>query len=580
MIDNSLKQKEIATTPFDCFTRFEESVEGYALPARFTFPFYYEPHPLSLLAAQALQSYIQNHIEAQHDFGFEKDKTGIGKMFGVLVVQNQQNEVGYLAAFSGKLAGKNHHNRFVPPVFDILVEDGFYKIGEKENIKINHRIEILETNTHFLDLKNQLKTHEKQAEIELTQLKKERKEAKAQRDIRRQQGSETLSATDFEVLTTELNKESSHYFYQLKDLERSWKRQFAQIQNQLDTFQNEIKTLKEARKNKSNGLQQQLFEQYTFLNQNRETKSLFDIFSVTIDEGNPDNIGKCVIPPSGAGECAVPKLLQYAFLHQLKPIALAEFWWGQSPNSEIRKHGHFYPACKGKCEPILAHMLEGIEMDENPLHINPAEGKELETVYEDDFLLVINKPADFFSVPGINITDSVASRLKKKYPEATGPITVHRLDAATSGLMLIAKTKEVHQNLQNQFIKRKIKKRYTALLEGIVEQDEGFIDLPLRVDLDDRPRQLVCYDYGKPAQTAWKVVSRTDNRTKIHFFPITGRTHQLRVHASHPLGLNLAIVGDDLYGNKAERLFLHAAYLEFTHPVSQEVMKIEVEAAF
>ncbi len=585
MIDNTLKQKEIATAPSDCFTRFEESIEGYILPERFTFPFYYQPNPLSLLAAKELQTYIENHIEAQHEFGFEKDKRGIGKMFGVLVVQNQQNEVGYLAAFSGKLAGKNHHNRFVPPVFDILVEDGFYKMGESENYKNNHRIEILENDTHFLDLKNQLKTYQKQAEIELTQIKQERKEAKAHRDIRRQQGSETLSATDFEILTTELNKESVHFFYQLKDLERSWKRQFTDIQEQLDPFQNDIKALKQARKNKSNSLQQQLFEHYTFLNQKGETKSLFDIFSNKDIEGNiTDGTSRenreGVIPPSGAGECAAPKLLQYAFLHQLKPIALAEFWWGQSPNSEIRKHGHFYAACKGKCEPILAHMLDGIEMDENPLHINPAEGKELETVYEDDYLLVINKPADFFSVPGINIDDSVASRLKKKYPEATGPITVHRLDAATSGLMLIAKTKAVHQNLQNQFIKRKIKKRYTALLDGIVEQDEGFIDLPIRVDLDDRPRQLVCYEYGKPAQTAWKVVSRTDKHTLIHFFPITGRTHQLRVHASHPLGLNHAIVGDDLYGNKAERLFLHAAYLEFTHPVSQEVMKIEVEAAF
>ncbi len=579
MIDNSLKQKEIAT-PFDCFTRFEESIDGYTLPERFTFPFYYEPHPLSLFAAKELQSYIENHIEAQHEFGFENDKSGIGKMFGVLVVQNQQQELGYLAAFSGKLAGKNHHNRFVPPVFDILVEDGFYKIGEIENYKNNYRIDVLETDAHFLDLKNQLKTYEKQAEIELTQLRKERKEAKAERDIRRQQGSETLSATDFEIFTAELNKESVHYFYQLKDLDRSWKRQIAVIQEQLEPFQKEIKTLKEARKNKSKALQQKLFEHYTFLNKNCETKSLFDIFSITVDDENPDNIGKEIIPPSGAGECAAPKLLQYAFLNQLKPIALAEFWWGQSPNSEIRKHGHFYPACKGKCEPILSHMLEGIDMDENPLHINPAEGKELETVYEDDFLLVINKPADFFSVPGINIEDSVASRLKQKYPEATGPITVHRLDAATSGLMLIAKTKEVHQNLQNQFIKRKIKKRYTALLEGIVEQDEGFIDLPIRVDLDDRPRQLVCYEYGKPAQTKWKVVSRTDKQTRIHFFPITGRTHQLRVHASHPLGLNLAIVGDDLYGNKADRLYLHAAYLEFIHPVSQEVMKIEVEAAF
>ncbi len=565
-----LIKKDITTTLLDCFTRFQESTEAYTLPERFTFPFYYEPHSLSLLATKELQNYLENHNDWQHNFGFEAGLSGIGKMFGILVVQNQQNELGYLAAFSGKLAGGNHHRRFVPPVFDILEEDGFYKIGEAENNHINRQIELLENNAHFIDLKNQLNTQLKQAEQDTAKLKNDIKEAKMARDTRRQQGKEALSEMDFESLNTDLNKESAHYFYQLKDLARSWHRRHADVQHQIDVMQNDINALKTNRKNRSNALQQQLFEQYTFLNQKGESKSLFDIFSFT--EGG--------IPPSGAGECAAPKLLQYAFLHQFKPITMAEFWWGQSPSSEIRKHGQFYPACKGKCEPILAHMLEGIEMDENPMHINPAEGKELETVYEDDFLLVVNKPADFFSVPGKNIGDSVLSRIKKKYPHATGPLTVHRLDAATSGLMLIAKTKEVHQNLQSQFIKRKIKKRYTALLDGIVEQDEGFIDLPLRVDLDDRPRQLVCYEYGKPAQTAWKVVSRADNRTKIHFFPITGRTHQLRVHASHPLGLNLAIVGDDLYGHKADRLYLHAAYLEFTHPMSGEVMKIELEAGF
>jgi tRNA pseudouridine32 synthase / 23S rRNA pseudouridine746 synthase len=212
--------------------------------------------------------------------------------------------------------------------------------------------------------------------------------------------------------------------------------------------------------------------------------------------------------------------------------------------------------------------------------MNPAEGKELEIIYEDEFLLVLNKPAEFLSVPGKKIDDCVFSRMKEKYPEATGPLVVHRLDMSTSGLMLIAKTKDVHQNLQNQFIKRKIKKRYAALLNGVLEKDEGFIDLPLRVDLDDRPRQLVCYEYGKPAQTAWKVIERRDFTTKIHFFPITGRTHQLRVHASHPLGLNLSIVGDDLYGKVSDRLYLHAEALEFMHPNTNETMKIEAAAAF
>ena len=554
----------------DCFIRFQANTEGYSLPKRFTFPFYYEPHPLSLLAATELQTYIENQTEWQHNFGFEEGKSGIGKMFGVLVVQNQQKEIGYLAAFSGKLARGNHHSRFVPPVFDILEEDGFYRIGEEENNKINRLIEDLERNPALLVLKEQQKAETKQAEEDLTQLKQVIKQAKVERDIRRNQGKETLSDHDFAALETALNKESAHYFYQLKDLGRAWQRRHTILQQELDVFLSEINALKEARKIRSNQLQQQLFENYTFLNYQGKNKSLFDIFQIS------ENIA----PPAGAGECAAPKLLQYAFLHNLTPLSMAEFWWGQSPSSEIRKHGYFYPACKSKCEPILGHMLEGIEMDENTILINPAEGKELETIYEDEYLLVVNKPAEFFSVPGKQIEDSVLSRMKKKYPEATGPLVVHRLDSATSGLLVIAKTKEVHQHLQNQFISRKIKKRYTALLDGLVTEDEGFIDLPLRVDLDDRPRQLVCYTHGKPAQTAWKVISRHNNQTKIHFFPITGRTHQLRVHASHPLGLNMPIVGDDLYGKKADRLCLHAEYLEFVHPVSHEVMKIEVEAKF
>ena len=566
----NLEVNTIEREQSDCFIPFIEPIEGYTLPVRFTFPFYYEPHPLSILAVKELQTYIENQNEWQHNFGFEAGKPGIGKMFGVLIVQNKDNDIGYIAAFSGKLAGGNHHSRFVPPVFDILEEDGFYKIGEEENNILNRQLETVENTPEYIALKHQLKEAHAFAEADTTQLREALKTAKAARDVRRKQGRETLSVADFAVLETVLNKESSHYFYQLKDLGRSWQRQIADIQQQLDVYETRIKALKEARRNKSNALQQQLFEHYTFLNVKGEEKSLYAIFSTT-DE---------TVPPSGSGECAAPKLLQYAFLNQLKPIALAEFWWGQSPNSEIRKHGHFYPACKGKCEPILAHMLDGIEMDENQMHINPAKGKELETVYEDDVLLVVNKPAEFFSVPGRYIKDSVLSRMRLKYPDATGPLVVHRLDSATSGLLLVAKTKEAHQHLQSQFILRQIKKRYTALLEGIVQADEGVIDLPLRVDLEDRPRQLVCFEHGKSAQTAWKVVNRSDNRTKIHFFPITGRTHQLRVHASHPDGLNMAIVGDDLYGKKADRLHLHAEFLAFVHPISQEMMTIEVPASF
>ena len=259
---------------------------------------------------------------------------------------------------------------------------------------------------------------------------------------------------------------------------------------------------------------------------------------------------------------------------------MAEFWWGQSPNSEIKKHGHFYPACRGKCEPILGHMLSGIEMDENPMLTNPALGKELPIVYEDEYLAIFNKPSEFLSVPGKNISDSVYERAKTLYPDAKGPLIVHRLDMSTSGLMLIAKTKEVHQHLQSQFLKRTVKKRYVALLDGIVKIPSGEIYLPLRVDLDDRPRQLVCYEHGKTALTYFETIDTKKRQTKVYFYPVTGRTHQLRVHAAHPLGLNTPIVGDDLYGIKGNRLHLHAESITFRHPISKEVVTFQVDAEF
>ena len=373
-----------------------------------------------------------------------------------------------------------------------------------------------------------------------------------------------------EILLEELRKESLKQAYFLKDFTRQWEVRLENLQQKVDVFRNRIAFLKEDRKNKSNALQQQLFEQYSFLNAKGEHKSLFDIFKNTVQ-------GK---PPAAAGECAAPKLLQYAYQHQLEPICLAEFWWGQSPRSEIRKHKHFYPACRGKCEPILGHMLQGLNVDENPMLVNPAEGVALETVYEDDYIAIVNKPAEFLSVPGITIQDSVYERMRLKYPNATGPLIVHRLDMSTSGLMLIAKDKNVHKSLQSQFIKRTVKKRYVALLNGLVSADEGEIDLPLRVDLEDRPRQLVCYEHGKPAKTQWKVVAKNNDQTKIHFWPITGRTHQLRVHASHALGLNCPIVGDDLYGTKADRLHLHAEWIEFKHPITREMVTFEVAPEF
>ena len=259
---------------------------------------------------------------------------------------------------------------------------------------------------------------------------------------------------------------------------------------------------------------------------------------------------------------------------------MAEFWWGASPKSEIRKHKQFYPSCTGKCEPILGHMLKDIVMDENPLLINAAAHKDFEIIYQDEDVLVVNKPEEMLSVPGINITDSVYSRVKNLFPNADGPLIVHRLDMSTSGILILALNKKAHKFLQAQFIKRTIEKRYEALLDGIVITEEGFIDLPLRGDLEDRPRQMVCYEYGKSARTKYKVVGIEDGKTRIHFWPITGRTHQLRMHASHPLGLNCAIVGDDLYGQKNIRLHLHAAYIKFEHPTTKQIITFSCKPNF
>ena len=559
------------------FTPFKTTLAISQLPKKFTFPFYYAPHPIALLAAKELQEYIENQSDFEHNFGIESGKEGliIGKMFGVLVVQSENGELGYLSAFSGKLAKGNHHERFVPPVFDILKEDGFFRRQEDIISAINREIETLEQAEDFT---NQLQAEDRivrESQEEIAQIKSDIKANKKIRDGLRSQyqqelASNELSSADFEEKMQALVKQSLKESYYLKDKTQVTKIAIEQTKAKTQLFKDTIDALKEERKVKSATCQQEIFDHYYFLNNEGQQKSLAAIFQATEDQK----------PPAGAGECAAPKLLQYAFLHKLKPIALAEFWWGQSPSSEIKKHGHFYPACRGKCEPILGHMLSGIDMDENPMLTNPALGKLLPIIFEDDYLAIVNKPAEFLSVPGKNISDSVYERVRTLYPNATGPIIVHRLDMSTSGLMLVAKTKEVHQHLQSQFLKRTVKKRYVALLDGIVKIPSGEINLPLRVDLDDRPRQLVCYDHGKPALTYFETIDTKKRRTKVYFYPVTGRTHQLRVHAAHPKGLNIPIVGDDLYGTKGERLHLHAESITFRHPISKEIVTFQVDAEF
>ena len=604
---------------------FKKPVSHLALPEKFTYPFHYTPHPLCVLAAEEVKEYIASRKEWQEELAS-------GKMFGVLIVQtdngitnNEENQIGYLAAFSGNLAGKNLHPYFVPPVYDLLQPEGFFKIEEEQISAINIRIRELENSSSYLGSKEKWKIETEQAKAVLNQAKAELKMAKEAREIRRQSSPE-LSEEEQASLIRESQYQKAEY----KRLEKEWKKRLEELETEVRHFDIEIERLKTERKERSAALQRKLFEQFRMLNAQGEVKDLYTIFEQTVQK----------VPPAGAGECALPKLLQYAYLHQLKPLAMAEFWWGDSPKNEIRHHGYYYPSCKGKCEPILQHMLQGLEVDENPL-LNPVhEEEELEIVFEDEWLLVVNKPVGMLSVPGkAEDRDSVYHRLKKKYPEATGPMIVHRLDMATSGLLLVAKTKEVHQDLQAQFANRSIKKRYVAVLDGTIIKTEketkpiaekailiakntvstkktakaertgstGRIELPLCLNPLDRPRQMVSSEHGKEAITEYQIISESEritsesentfnesNRidesersinesrkyTRIIFYPLTGRTHQLRVHAAHPEGLGCPILGDELYGKKADRLYLHAEYIEFRHPIYGDILCIQKEADF
>lgn len=554
------------------FHHFNRSIEDYTLPTSLDYPFYYKPHPIAQLACEELQVYLENQTDFVHNFGLNPNNqlSPIGKMFGVLVCKNANGEVGYIAAFSGKLANTNQHKHFVPPVFDMLNVDGFFLQQEVRLNEINSIIDSLEADPKYISLKKEIVNFDEIAKSKITEAKKLVKFNKKDRKEQRNIIVPTLSEEDTIAYEDDLVKQSLRDKYEFRKLTLELEAEREKIQEEINHYEDQINQLKEERKTKSNALQNQLFDQYQFVNQHKTKKGLREIFKDTAFEK----------PPAAAGECAAPKLFQYAFINDLQPICMAEFWWGESPKSEIRKHKHFYPACTGKCEPILGHMLEGLAIDENPLIKQFDNGDKLQIIYQDNDIVVVNKPEEFLSVPGIEIKDSVYLRIKHLFPKATGPIIIHRLDMATSGILVLALNKESHKSIQQQFIKRKVEKRYIALLDGNVQNDEGYIELPLRVDLDDRPRQMVCYEHGKPAITKYQVIKRKDNKTLIHFYPITGRTHQLRMHAAHPLGLNTPIIGDDLYGTTASRLNLHAEYLEFIHPTTKELMKFQVEPNF
>ncbi|AQP98898.1 RNA pseudouridine synthase [Pseudoalteromonas aliena] len=545
-----------------CFTLFSQNIDKFTLPERFTFPFYYEPQPLAVAATEQLQQQLETltHLKAEN----------AGKMFGVLVVQNTEQQLGFLSAYSGQIEGDKGNISFVPPISSMQLHDDSY-LAQSEIINdINAQIEQLENSEQLHEVNCKLDDATQSYQQALLAQQTVMQAGRQQRKIQRTEGELELSENDFEQLKNKLAGQSIVEKKQLQALKLHWQNKIDLLQHALTKITDEIAHLKKRRKTLSKNLQKKLFAQYQFLNANNEVRDLNTIFSILPER----------IPPAGSGECAAPKLLQYAYKHHLKPIAMAEFWWGAAPKSAIRQHKNYYPSCYSKCQPILGHMLEGLNVEDNPLLINPADGKDLSIIYKDDDLLVVNKPAEFLSVPGVNIEDSVYMRIKTQFPEASGPLIVHRLDMSTSGLLMIALNKRVHKALQKQFIERTIDKRYVALVEGNVPEDSGTIDLPLILDFDDKPRQMVCYKNGKPSLTTWHVLDRKNNVTRLQLYPKTGRTHQLRVHCAHRLGLNTPMVGDTHYGQKADRLHLHAEYLAFTHPITQKRLEFEVAADF
>ncbi len=574
-----------------------------AKPERMVNPFTYDPHPLAKQAAEELQAYIAANADV-------KAAADEGKMFGVLVVaphssyQNGGTNVSahdtneaplgggvggaltFLAAYSGLLGGRNDWPWFVPPVFDAQQPDGYFKTHEREISDINHEIGRLELSDEYARLKAEVAEAEKSGAERVAIYNNKVREAKALRDMLRLQRN--MSPEE----NARLVKESQ---FMKAELHRIKKREQALIEEKkapLLAMEQHIEALKEKRRRMSDDLQRWLFVQYEMLNEHGEKRNLLEIFGS--------------LPPAGSGDCCAPKLLQYAFAHGLKPLCLAEFWWGAPPKAEIRHHLHFYPPCRGKCLPILRWMFSGFRgyegSNDSRYEVRGARCENSDEaqasgpdsnlapsyprtfvptivaptiLYEDNYLAVVNKPAGMLSVPGKIGGPSVESLMRQRWHDDITPIIVHRLDMDTSGLMVVARTKWAHQQLQEQFARHEVSKRYEAILDGPWPASlpaEGTISLPLRPDIDDRPRQLVDPVNGKEARTRYRVAPLEGNKRRVSLFPLTGRTHQLRVHCAHPDGLGIPILGDALYGKPADRLYLHAAEITFRHPKTGELL--------
>ena len=527
--------------------------DGEALPAQFTYPFRYTPHPLCVKAAAIVQERLK-------EMAIEE-----GKMYGVLVAR-QEEKLVFLAAYSGQLNGSYAHPWFVPPVVDYLDPESHFQKEQAEIVKMSQRIEAMRRNEEIQQLRERLAILQQEREEQIRKAVDERK-------LRISELIDTQSSE--EIRLRQYLKAEIHRAKQLH------KDEIAAIEHRLAAHNEAIRTCVEERKRRSEALQEWLFNAFSMSDAKGNSKTLTEIWNAS--EATRSSLAMRALIPSGAGECCAPKLLQAAYRLGLEPLAMAEFWWGPSTPGLYKQPGAFYPACHSKCRPILGHMLQGLNVEPDPAEHYEQPVKPLRVVWEDAYLAVIEKPEGWCSIPGKSDQANIFDEALRRWPNIEGSIIAHRLDQDTSGVMVIAKTPRVHRALSQQFERREVEKRYVALLSrtpAADQQGEGLVSLPLAPDLEDMPRQRVDREHGKEAVTRYETVGQTGEATRVLFYPETGRTHQLRIHASAPEGLNAPIVGDRLYGQVADRLYLHAEAIAFTHPITGERMHFEVKAPF
>ncbi len=483
-----------------------------------------------------------------------------GKMLGVLIATDSCGLRHTLYAFSGQLGdGGFYHPGFVGPVFDYLQPDGYFKTKEMEISRQNIDISLFEEG-QFSKIRSDYERAKEKFEGEVSEYKERCRLSKIARNAKRESG-----IIDKDEIAAMIRQSQ----FEKAELHRLKKRTIADLAPfaaNLKKAKSHLDDLKSKRRSDSEALQKWLFSNFRLLNARGESRSLSEIFA-----GTPMGI-----PPSGAGECCAPKLLQAAYLQGLYPESMAEYWYGKPKDGEVRRHGEHYPACRGKCLPVLGWMLQGLSI-EPPLNSDnqPDAVHNPEIIYENQWFCVVDKPSGMLSVPGKGASISVQQWLADKYGSDRLVRMAHRLDQDTSGLLVATFGSLPYKVMQSLFATRKVKKTYVAELEGDYRTrdipEKGRIDLPISPDWLDRPRQRIDFGGGKDAVTDYEFVCVSESSSRIIFYPCTGRTHQLRIHAASEKGLDMPIAGDRLYGrnlgNSQKRLHLHAWKLEFTFPI-------------